>query len=111
MSLECAYGAFKVRGTRIDTSAERSLGETPRKPGEDRYGLHDPDVLVRFGVVGADVIADDDDVVIFVGPQNMVGGSIVEPLQDMVRHAEGLGKTLCLVYPNLVDRPSPNNQI
>lgn len=37
--------------------------------------------VVRFGGVGAEHLAADDDVVLVIAPQNMVGASIYEPLK------------------------------
>lgn len=61
-------------------------GEAPYKPHEERYGQEDANVRIRFGTVGADVLSDDDDVVIVIAPQNVVGGAIMNPLEDMVRN-------------------------
>jgi hypothetical protein len=134
MTLACAYGGLRVRvcvqqslGSGIFTGLPLAIasmrpilermdwglrpGEAPKRPNEEGYGQETSEMLVRFGTVGADVLAQDDDVVIVIAPQNVVGGSIVEPLQEMVRRAEAEEKTLCLVNPNLVDRPSSNNQM
>ena len=35
------------------------------------------DALIRFGSIGADQVADDDDCFIVIAPQNVVGASLV----------------------------------
>ena len=44
---------------------------------------------------------------IIIAPQNVVGASIIEPLEEMV--AAAAGRPLLLVTPLLADRPSSNN--
>lgn len=63
--------------------------------------------LIRFGSIGADECADDDDVFIIIAPQNVVGASIMDSLDAMVKQANG--RPLVLVNPLLSDRPSSNN--
>lgn len=43
---------------------------------------------VRFGAVGAAEVRADDDVLVVIAPQSMVGASIYEPLAEMVAAAE-----------------------
>ena len=52
--------------------------ESPRK-----------EALIRFGRIGADVLADDDDVVIVIAPQNVVGAMVIDLLDDMCKSAAG----------------------
>jgi len=67
------------------------------------------EALIRLGTIGADQYASDDDVVIVVSPQNVIGGMIVELLEDMCKAAAG--RPLVLINPNLADRPSSNNMM
>lgn len=48
-----------------------------------------PEGLIAFGAVGADQIAPEDDVVIVIAPQSMVGASVYEPLAEMVHAGDG----------------------
>ena len=56
-----------------------------------RYTDPDPDNdaegAVRFGAVGAAEVVDDDDVLLVLAPQSMVGASIHEPLSEMAEAA------------------------
>ena len=52
--------------------------ESPRK-----------EALIRFGRIGADVLADDDDVVIVIAPQNVVGAMVIDLLDEMCKSAAG----------------------
>jgi Domain of unknown function (DUF1995) len=63
--------------------------------------------LIRFGAIGADQVADDDDCFILVAPQNVVGACVIDYLQEMVIKASG--RPLVLVNPILSDKPSSNN--
>lgn len=62
--------------------------------------------LVCFGAVGAEEVGDDDDVLIVLAPQSMVGASIYEPLKEMADAAVARGKALILLNPLLQDRQS-----
>jgi len=62
--------------------------------------------LVRLGAVGPAELAPDDDVVIILAPQSMVGASIFEPLSAMVEQAEAQGAAVILINPLLQDRQS-----
>jgi adenylate kinase len=62
--------------------------------------------LVRFGAVGAEEVAPDDDILIILAPQSMVGASIYEPLSEMVERATGQGASVILINSLLQDRPS-----
>jgi len=84
--------------------------------GEDHEGVlgvqgddlaTDPaDALVRFGAVGASEVAPDDDVLLVLAPQNMVGASIYEPLKAMAEAAVAQNSAIILINPLLADRLS-----
>ena len=59
---------------------------------------------IRFGAIGADHVADDDDVLLLLAPQNMVGVSLYEPLSEMAAAAGD--RPMILLNPILCDRPS-----
>ena len=65
--------------------------------------------FVRFGAVGADQVKDDDDIIIVIAPQNVVGGMIIDLLEGMVKKANG--RPVILFNPLLYDRPSANNMM
>lgn len=67
------------------------------------------EALIRLGTIGADQVADDDDVFIIICPQNVIGGLIIDSLEEMVKKASVMGKPLLLINPLLADRPSSNN--
>ncbi len=58
---------------------------------------------IRFGAVGADEVAGDDDVVLVIAPQSMVGASIYEYLAPMA-DAVGPDRPIILINPLLADR-------
>jgi len=62
--------------------------------------------LVRLGAVGPNELAPDDNVVIILAPQSMVGASIHESLSAMVEKAEAQGTAVILINPLLQDRQS-----
>ena len=62
--------------------------------------------LTRFGAVGAEEVQPDDDVLLILAPQSMVGASIVAPLQPMVEKATAQGSAVILLNPLLADRQS-----
>eukprot|EP00638_Chattonella_subsalsa_P000096 CAMPEP_0117744340 /NCGR_PEP_ID=MMETSP0947-20121206/6694_1 /TAXON_ID=44440 /ORGANISM="Chattonella subsalsa, Strain CCMP2191" /LENGTH=405 /DNA_ID=CAMNT_0005561257 /DNA_START=150 /DNA_END=1367 /DNA_ORIENTATION=- len=64
---------------------------------------------ILFGSVGADWVEDKDDVFIVISPQSVTGGSIHEPLVEMVTAAAG--RPVVLINPILKDRPSANNKM
>lgn len=63
--------------------------------------------VIRFGCLGKDQIAPDDDVIFIISPQNIVGASVMELLEETVIAANG--RPLLLINPSLGDRPSANN--
>ena len=65
-----------------------------------------PEGFVRFGAVGPNELTDDDDVIIILAPQSMVGASIYEPLSEMVEKATSMGKAVITLNPLLQDRQS-----
>eukprot|EP00803_Ostreobium_quekettii_P009486 evm.model.scf_2912EXC.1 EVM.evm.TU.scf_2912EXC.1 scf_2912EXC:157-4040(+) len=62
--------------------------------------------FVRFGEVGAKEIDDDCEYYVLVCPQNVVGGSILSNMEEMVDKAEASGKIVILFNPLLKDVPS-----
>eukprot|EP01038_Epipyxis_sp_PR26KG_P011101 gene11101-14896_t len=67
------------------------------------------EAMIRLGAIGKDELADDDDVIIVIAPQNVIGGMIIEVLDEMVRAANG--RPVILINPSLADRPSSNNNM
>lgn len=64
---------------------------------------------VRFGKIGADQIRDDDDLLVLIAPQNVVGGSLMPSLEAMAKEAARRSVPMVLLNPLLEDRPSANN--
>jgi hypothetical protein len=62
-----------------------------------------PEGLIRFGAVGADELSPDDDVVIVIAPQSMVGASIYPSLSAMTERAAAQGTAVILINPLLND--------
>jgi len=95
-----------------------SMMDWAAQPGEEHHGLlgteqttlvdgeEATEGLVCFGAVGADEVGDDDDVLLVIAPQSMVGASIYEPLKEMADAAVSRGKALVLLNPLLQDRQS-----
>ena len=77
---------------------QRGDGEIPRK-----------EALVRLGRVGPDEIKEDDDVLIVIAPQNIIGGEIILLLDEMCKKAAG--RPVLLINPLLADKPSSNNRM
>jgi adenylate kinase len=75
------------------------IGTDQEAPAQQRNAA-----LVRFGAIGADQMSSDDDIIIIIAPQNIKGGSVVPPLQEMVAAAGS--RPVILINPNLVDVPS-----
>lgn len=75
------------------------------KPGLD--GRADK-ALVTFGTVGREQI-EGNDFIIVICPQNVLGGSLMESLEEMVTAAGDANVPLLLINPLLQDRPSGNN--
>ena len=75
------------------------------------YGNENVNSVIRFGTVGPDEIKDDDDCIIVVAPQNIVGGCVIDYLQPMCSKAEGKNIPLIAINPMLNDRPSSDNQM
>eukprot|EP00596_Hydrurales_sp_CCMP1899_P005921 CAMPEP_0119045992 /NCGR_PEP_ID=MMETSP1177-20130426/43738_1 /TAXON_ID=2985 /ORGANISM="Ochromonas sp, Strain CCMP1899" /LENGTH=214 /DNA_ID=CAMNT_0007018535 /DNA_START=719 /DNA_END=1360 /DNA_ORIENTATION=- len=85
-------------GTTLTTEERAQQGDVknPRK-----------EALIRFGCIGADQVAEDDDVVIIIAPQNTVNGELVTLLDDMCKSAKG--RPIILINPKLGDQPSAND--
>mmetsp|Transcript_2582 Transcript_2582/g.7321 ORF Transcript_2582/g.7321 Transcript_2582/m.7321 type:complete len:355 (+) Transcript_2582:136-1200(+) len=62
--------------------------------------------FVALGQVGEDQVDDETDVFILISPQNIVNGTVIYELTDMVAAAEEKGKAIILVNPILKDVPS-----
>ena len=73
---------------------------------EGEVGEAEAEGLVCFGAVGAQEVGRDDDVLLLLAPQSMVGASIYEPLSEMVEAAEAQGAAVILINPLLQDRQS-----
>lgn len=65
------------------------------------------EALIRFGCIGANEVADDDDVLIVIAPQNMVGAAVTNLLDEMCKAAKG--RPVILINPKLGDQPSSND--
>eukprot|EP01031_Cornospumella_fuschlensis_P026725 gene26725-32294_t len=86
----------------------------PNLTPEEKFSVADykqprKEALIRLGAVGADQVAEDDDILILISPQNIVGGMLVGLVEDMVKAAKG--RPLILLNPRLEDRPSANNMM
>lgn len=86
---------------------QRLSPEQKFQPGDNE--VRRPEALIRLGCVGSDQVADDDEVFIIIAPQNVIGGMILDKLEEMVKAANG--RPLILVNPSLGDRPSSNNMM
>ena len=80
-----------------DADAEGGGSEDDDEGGDAAEGL------VRFGAVGAAEVAPDDDVLIVLAPQSMVGASIYPSLKAMADAATARGAALVLINPLLED--------
>lgn len=75
-------------------------------------GVSRPESLVRLGEISGSDVAEDDDVIIVIAPQNVIGGMVIELLGELVESASTLGgrqRPVLLLNPSLGDRPSSNN--
>ena len=61
---------------------------------------------MRLGAVGAAEVAADDNVILVLAPQSMVGASIYEPLSEMAEVATSQGTSVVLINPILADKQS-----
>ena len=55
--------------------------------------------LIRIGDISRDTVAEDDDVFVVISPQNIVGGSIISYLEELVEAANG--RPVILFNPKL----------
>jgi hypothetical protein len=88
---------------------EGMLGDAQRPrppPGEEEDEEERREGLVCFGKVGEAEVAPDDDVLLLLAPQSMVGASIYDPLRPMVEKATAQGAAVILLNPQLQDRQS-----
>jgi len=93
-----------VQGYTVQAADGRQGGHegAPAASGEEKVA----EGLVRFGAVGADEVGADDDVLLVLAPQSMVGASIYEPLRAMAEKADAQGTSIILINPLLQDRQS-----
>eukprot|EP00316_Scyphosphaera_apsteinii_P008897 CAMPEP_0119329436 /NCGR_PEP_ID=MMETSP1333-20130426/75833_1 /TAXON_ID=418940 /ORGANISM="Scyphosphaera apsteinii, Strain RCC1455" /LENGTH=245 /DNA_ID=CAMNT_0007338549 /DNA_START=47 /DNA_END=784 /DNA_ORIENTATION=+ len=83
------------------------------QPGERNEGMlghtdekgNDVEGRVRFGAIGAAEVKSDDDVILCIAPQSMVGASIYEPLSQMAETV-GPDRSIIVLNDNLNDRQS-----
>ena len=85
--------------------------EAPKRPNRDGSIEINENALIRFGKIGDTEISDDDDCIIAIAPQNIVGASIIPDLKSMTVEAERRGIPLITINPNLIDKPSSNNNM
>ena len=91
---------------KMDWGAELS-NEQKFQAGDDLKSR--PEAMIRLGTIGPDQIQDDDDVLIIICPQNVIGGILINLLDDMIKKANG--RPVILFNPQLGDRPSSNNMM
>jgi len=86
-----------------------SSGTKPEKGGNGSDMGHPTEEkqMIRLGALGKGSVAPDDDVIILIAPQNMIGASVMGLLEEMVQ--EAAGRPMILINPILGDRPSSNN--
>lgn len=80
---------------------EGFLGDSQRPPSTDKTETARAEGLVRFGAVGEEEVGEDDDVLLVLAPQSMVGAPIVPPLEAMTKRAEAQGAAIILINPLL----------
>lgn len=102
-----ALASMRVVLEKMDWGTSLSA-EQKAQAGDSKNGGRS-EALIRFGTIGANVLASDDDVIIVIAPQNVVGGMIVGHLEDMVKAANG--RPVILFNPLLNDRPSSNGMM
>jgi adenylate kinase len=78
-----------------------ALGTVQRDLAEGEEAVEGP---IRFGAVGADEVRADDDVLLLIAPQNMVGVSLFDALGGMAEAAAH--RPMVIINPLLDDRPS-----
>lgn len=89
-------------GQRLSVDEKAQKDDNTLKKGESRK-----EAMIRFGEISGQEIAEDDDVIIVIAPQNIIGGMVIELLEEMVTAANG--RPMLLFNPSLGDRPSSNN--
>eukprot|EP00611_Tribonema_gayanum_P001151 TRINITY_DN10860_c0_g2_i7.p2 TRINITY_DN10860_c0_g2~~TRINITY_DN10860_c0_g2_i7.p2 ORF type:complete len:422 (-),score=158.11 TRINITY_DN10860_c0_g2_i7:150-1415(-) len=97
----CVQGSM---GVGIFTGLPLSLSGTRAIMERMDWGEGYVGASVNFGKVGAEFVDPEDDVIMIIAPQSIVGASIHESLSEMARAAGG--RPIVLVNPNLKDRPS-----
>mmetsp|Transcript_2763 Transcript_2763/g.8623 ORF Transcript_2763/g.8623 Transcript_2763/m.8623 type:complete len:118 (-) Transcript_2763:547-900(-) len=73
------------------------------EPNQGLLGAGAADALVRFGAIGGEEVAPDDDVLLVLAPQSMVGAPIVPPLEALTEAAVSQGSAVVLINPLLQD--------
>ena len=87
-------------GKRLNSDQKASVDDAKNRRSE---------ALVRFGSIGRDQVAPDDDIIIVIAPQNLIGGSLVPFLDEMIKELNG--RPIILFNPLLNDRPSSNGMM
>lgn len=91
-------------GQRLSSDEKAQKGDNALQKGQSRK-----EAMIRFGEISGQEIAEDDDVIIVIAPQNVIGGMVIELLEEMVTAANG--RPMVLFNPSLGDRPSSNNMM
>lgn len=107
VGLPLALASMRIVMEKMDWGSRLSDEQLAPVGGVGSAAVNTPAELIRFGALGADQVADDDDVFIIVAPQNVIGASVMTLLEDMVKKVAP--RPLVLVNPILADRPSSNN--
>jgi hypothetical protein len=84
-------------GSRLSPEQKANVNDSKNRRNE---------ALVRFGAIGKDQVAPDDDIVIVIAPQNLIGGTLIPFLDEMIKELNG--RPIILFNPLLNDRPSSN---
>lgn len=103
-----SLGEGVFAGMPLALSSMRPVLERMDWCGYSKPGPDGSSPAVTFGTVGREQIGGDDFVII-ICPQNVLGGSLMENLEEMVLAAGERNVPLLLVNPLLQDRPSGNN--
>lgn len=104
--LPLAIGAMRPILEKMDWGQELTK-EQKFQPGDNVVPRSE--AMIRLGTIGPEQIQDDDDVLIIICPQNVIGGILINLLDDMIKSANG--RPVILFNPSLSDRPSSNNMM
>lgn len=105
--LPLAIAAVRAILDRMDWGTELRDEQKPERLGSKDSNWEESRQMIRLGAVGKDVVKNDDDVFLVIAPQNMIGASVLDLLEEMVQAAAG--RPVILINPILGDRPSSNN--